>query len=79
MFYQGLNPNLILLDLMMPDMDGWDAFEKIRGIGKLHNTPIAICSSSDSSENIAQGRKYGAVDFIKKPCRDLLERVQKLL
>jgi CheY-like chemotaxis protein len=78
MFYQGLNPSLILLDLMMPDISGWDAFERIRSIGKLHNTPIAICSSSDRSENVAQGKKFGAVDFIKKPCKDLLERVKRL-
>jgi CheY-like chemotaxis protein len=78
MFYQGLNPNLILLDLMMPDMDGWDAFERIRSIGKLHKTPIAICSSSDDQAHVSQAKKVGAVDFIKKPCKDLLERVHKL-
>jgi methyl-accepting chemotaxis protein len=79
LFYQGLIPHLVLLDLMMPDMDGWDAFERIRGIGKLHNTAIAICSGSDSPENIAQAKKIGAVDFIQKPCKDLLIRVKKLL
>ncbi|MDR0314061.1 MAG: methyl-accepting chemotaxis protein [Treponema sp.] len=79
LFYQGLTPNLVLLDLMMPNMDGWDAFERIRRIGKLHNTPIAICSSSDTPENIAQAKKIGAVDFIQKPCKDLMIRVKKLL
>jgi methyl-accepting chemotaxis protein len=79
MFYQGLDPSLVLLDLMMPDMDGWDAFERIRGIGKLHHTPIAICSSSDDPEHTSQARKIGAADFIKKPAKDLLERVKKLI
>jgi CheY-like chemotaxis protein len=79
LFYQGFTPNLILLDLMMPGMDGWDAFERIRGIGKLHNTPIAICSGSDDPEHMAQAKKVGAADFIKKPCRDLLDRAKKLI
>jgi methyl-accepting chemotaxis protein len=79
MFYQGLNPNLILLDLLMPEMDGWDTFERIRGISKLHNTPIAICSGSDDSNNMAQAKKMGAADFIQKPCKDLLDRVKKLV
>jgi CheY-like chemotaxis protein len=79
LFYQGLDPNLILLDLMMPDMDGWDAFERIRGIGKLHNTPIAICSGSDDAEHTAQAKRVGAADFIKKPSKDLLDRVRRLV
>jgi CheY-like chemotaxis protein len=79
LFYQGLSPNLILLDLMMPDMDGWDAFERIRGIGKLHSTPIAICSGSDDPAVMAQANKIGAADFIKKPCKDLLVRVKKIM
>jgi CheY-like chemotaxis protein len=79
LFYEGLDPSLILLDLMMPGMDGWDTLESIRGISKLHHTPIAICSGSDDSEHIAQSKKVGAVDFIKKPCEDLLARVKKLL
>jgi CheY-like chemotaxis protein len=60
-------------------MDGWDTLESIRGISKLHHTPIAICSGSDDPKNIAQAKKIGAVDFIKKPCRDLLDRVRKLV
>jgi methyl-accepting chemotaxis protein len=79
LFYQGLVPNLILLDLMMPDMDGWDAFERIRGISKVHNTPIAICSGSEDPKNIAQAKKIGAVDFIQKPAKDLMSRVRKLV
>jgi CheY-like chemotaxis protein len=79
LFYQGLAPNLILLDLMMPDMDGWGAFESIRRIGKLHNTPIAICSGSDDPKNIAQAKKIGAVDFLQKPCKELLGKVKNLL
>jgi CheY-like chemotaxis protein len=79
MFYEGLDPALILLDLMMPGMGGWDTLERIRGISKLHNTPIAICSGSDDPEQMAQSKRVGAVDFIKKPCKDLLVRIKKLV
>jgi methyl-accepting chemotaxis protein/CheY-like chemotaxis protein len=79
LFYEGLDPSLILLDLLMPDIHGLEAYERIRGIGKLHNTPIAICSGSDDPDHKAQAAKIGAVDYIPKPCKDLLERVKKLL
>jgi methyl-accepting chemotaxis protein len=79
LFYQGLVPDLVLLDLMMPEMSGFDAFERIRGISKLHKTPIAICSGSDDPQNMAQAKRIGAVDFINKPAKDLLGRVKKLL
>jgi methyl-accepting chemotaxis protein len=79
LFYQGLIPNLILLDLVMPEMDGWNAFESIRSISKLHSVPIAFCTSSTDSKDIAHAKKAGAVDYINKPCDDLLVRVKKLL
>jgi CheY-like chemotaxis protein len=79
MFYQGLVPNLVLLDLVMPGMDGWDTFERIRGISQVHNVPIAFCSASSDPEDMAHAKKVGAADFIKKPCDDLLVRVKKLV
>jgi CheY-like chemotaxis protein len=79
MFYQGLVPNLVLLDLVMPGMDGWDTFERIRGISQVHNVPIAFCSASEDLKDIAHAKAVGAVDYIKKPCNDLLVRVQNLL
>jgi methyl-accepting chemotaxis protein len=79
LFYQGLVPNLVLLDLVMPNMDGWHAYERIRGISKLHNVPIAFCSASSDPKDIAHANAIGAVDYINKPCNDLLSRVQKLI
>jgi methyl-accepting chemotaxis protein/CheY-like chemotaxis protein len=79
LFYQGFVPNLILLDLVMPDMDGWHTFERIRGISRVHNVPIAFCSASSDPKDIAHANKVGAVDYITKPCNDLLSRVKKLM
>jgi len=81
LFHQGLVPQLILLDLMMPDMDGWDTFNRIRGIGNLHETPIAFFSASTDPKDIQRATEMGAVDYIKKPFKpdDLLSRVEKMV
>jgi len=81
LFYQGLVPNLVLLDLMMPGMDGWEAFERIRAISKMHEVPIVFFTASDDPEDRVRADKMGAVDFIKKPVKksELLGRIEKIL
>jgi len=81
LFYQGLVPDLILLDLMMPDMDGWNTYSRIKAIGDLHDIPIAIFTASDDPEDMQHAQKIGAVDYIKKPYDkdDLLNRIEKNL
>ncbi|MDR0456036.1 MAG: methyl-accepting chemotaxis protein [Treponema sp.] len=81
LFYQGLVPQLILLDLIMPDMDGWDTYNRIKAISGLHDTPIAFFTSSDDPKDKQQAQEMGAVDFIKKPFEgeDLLSRMEKIL
>jgi PleD family two-component response regulator len=80
-FYQGLVPQLILLDIVMPEMDGWDTYNRIKAISKLHDTPIAFFASLDDPKNIQRAREMGAVDYIKKPIKktELLDRVGKIL
>ena len=77
--YQGLDPSFVLLDLMMPDVSGWDTYEQIRDISKLHKVPIAIYTSSEDPADREHARAMGAADYIKKPCKksELLERVKK--
>jgi CheY-like chemotaxis protein len=81
LFYKGLVPHLILLDIIMPGMGGWDTYERIRSIGELHDTSMAFCSSSDDEKDIQKARKLGAADYIMKPIRkaDLLDKVGKIL
>jgi methyl-accepting chemotaxis protein len=81
LFYQGLVPQLILLDIVMPEMDGWDTYTRIKTISGLHDTPIAFFTSSDDPKNIERANEMGAVDYIKKPIKkaDLLNRVGKIL
>jgi methyl-accepting chemotaxis protein len=81
MFYQGYVPNLVLLDLMMPNMDGWDTFERIHAISNLHHVPIAFVSASTDSADISRANELGAVDYIKKPVEKeiLLEMIEKYI
>jgi len=81
LFYQGLVPKLILLDLVMPDMDGWGTFKRIKAISGLHDTPIAFFTASNDPKDKQQAREMGAVDYIKKPydANDLLKRVEKIM
>jgi len=81
LFFQGYVPNLVLLDLSMPEMGGWDTFLRIRNISKLHQSPIAIYSTSDDPQDRAKAKELGAVDFIHKPAKkaELLEKVSRLV
>jgi len=81
LFYQGLVPRLILLDLIMPDMDGWDTYKRIKAIGGLHDTLIAFFTSSNDPKDIQHAHDMGAVDYIKKPINpdDLKARIKKFI
>jgi len=81
LFYQGLVPQLILLDLIMPDMDGWDTYKRIKAISGLYDTPIAFFTSSNDPKDIQHAQEIGAIDYIKKPYNneDLLRRVKKAM
>ena len=81
LLYQGLVPQITLLDLMMPDMDGWDTYNRIRGISGLHETPIAFFSASTDPKDILHAKEMGAVDYINKPFQpdDLLHRIEKMV
>jgi len=81
LFYQGLVPQLILLDLIMPDMDGWDTYDRVKAISNLHDIPIAFFTTSNDPKDIQHAHEIGAVDYIKKPYDkdDLLRRIEKML
>ena len=80
-FYQGLVRQLILLDLIMPDMDGWDTYGRIKAISNLHDIPIAFFTASSDPKDMQRAHEMGAVDYIKKPFDkdDLIKRIKKLV
>jgi len=81
LFYQGLVPQLILLDLIMPGMDGWHTYNRIKAIGNLHDTPIAFLTASNDPKDMQHAQKMGAADYIRKPYNkdDLLRRVGRII
>ena len=81
LFYRGLVPNLILLDLKMTGMDEWDTCERIKSTSSLHTIPVAIFISSDDPHDKQKAQQMGAVDYIQKPVKkgELLERVGRLI
>lgn len=59
-----LNPDIVLLDLMMPDLDGWETYRRLRELG---DVPIVIISAKASKENIVEGLETGVDDYVPKP------------
>jgi CheY-like chemotaxis protein len=80
-FHQGFVPDIILLDLIMPDMDGWDTFERIKGISGLHEVPIAFFTSSFEIDDIRRAFDIGVVEYISKPVEknELLKTVERMM
>ncbi len=60
-------PDLILLDVIMPDMDGYQVFERLRTNPSTGHIPIIFVSAMDNTESELQGLCVGAVDYIAKP------------
>lgn len=62
-----LKPALILLDVMMPGMDGFEVCRRVRQDPALHRTPVVIVTALEDWESIEIGFQAGATDFIAKP------------
>ena len=74
-------PNLILLDIMMPEMDGIETCEKIRTLKSLENTLIAFLTARNEDYSQVAGFDAGADDYITKPIKPkvLISKVKSLL
>jgi two-component system KDP operon response regulator KdpE len=72
------HPDLVILDLMMPGMDGWEVCESLR---RLSDVPILMLTAMGGSEQIARGLEGGADDYVTKPFANqvLLARARALL
>ncbi|PKH10152.1 DNA-binding response regulator [Planomicrobium sp. MB-3u-38] len=70
--------DIILLDIMMPDMDGWELCREIR---KFSDVPIIMLTAREQQEDIIKGLNLGADDYITKPFNEeeLLARMKALL
>ena len=57
-------PNLVLLDIMMPDIDGWEVAKRIR---QLSDVPIIMLTALQNEDDIVRGLDDGAIDYVTKP------------
>jgi DNA-binding response OmpR family regulator len=74
-------PALILLDLLMPKINGFDFFRQLRKKKATKDTPVIVISAATDEENVQKIMEMGAVDFIKKPVDldYLVEKVESVL
>ena len=74
---QQLNPDLILLDVMMPQIDGWEILQGLKLDDTFRNIPVIVCSAWESTD---LAKSLGANDFLKKPITQerLLSAIQAL-
>ena len=70
--FDKLHPDLVLLDVMMPVMDGWEVCRKIRA---KDNTPIIMLTAKGETYDKVLGLELGADDYIVKPFDQLLDEV----
>lgn len=73
-----VNPDLILLDIMMPEIDGFEVCQRLKTTPSSHHIPIIFLTAKTETDDIVRGFDLGAADFITKPFRakELLARVQ---
>jgi len=74
-------PDLVLLDIMLPDLSGWEICRALRDSTKNHSIPILMLTALSSEEARIKGLSLGADDFLAKPfsIKELLLRIRKMI
>ncbi len=76
-----LLPALAVLDVMMPELDGYEVTRELRTNEATSSMPIILLTARAQTQDAARGLAVGADDYVKKPfdARDLRERIERLL
>jgi DNA-binding response OmpR family regulator len=71
-------PDLVLLDIMMPQMDGWEVLKLLRADDETAQIPVAMLSARTEAGDRVQGLQEGAIDYICKPfsLQELLGKIE---
>ena len=74
-------PDMVLLDVLMPNMDGWEVYRRIRAINSLQDVPVVFFTSVTEKIEITHAYDIGAADYIMKPFEkeELLKRLETTL
>ena len=78
---EDINYDLVLLDVVMPNLDGWETLKAIRKNEKIAHIPIIMLTSVSDANKQISGLKFGADDYVTKPfiLPNLLARIEALL
>ena len=73
--------DLVLLDLMMPEMNGYEVLAEMKDDPKLSEIPVVVMSATDSQDSVSQCLQLGALDYLVKPirmqeCRALTQKMK---
>jgi len=76
-----LNPDLVLLDILLPKIDGWEVLTRIRSDPKFAETPVVVISALTDERSKVQALRGGADDYITKPFSslELVARIEAVL
>ncbi|MDH6535284.1 hybrid sensor histidine kinase/response regulator [Parabacteroides sp. 52] len=71
------HPNLVLLDIMMPEMDGYEVLQHLKSNPETNDIPVIIMSALSDMQSIVKGYQLGAIEYVTKPFQreELLKRV----
>ena len=75
------SPDLILLDLMMPSMDGHETLKLLKENNKTGSIPVLMLTAIGKADSVSRSLELGAIDYIAKPFepKTLLEKIRKAL
>ena len=78
---QEIRPDLILMDVRMPKLTGYDACRQIKTIDSVKDIPVVFLSAKGQDQEIAMGMEVGAIDYILKPFSpdELAQRITDIL
>ena len=78
---QSERPDLVLLDIMMQRMDGWEVLRALKSDESTRDIPVVILSARVEPKDKIRGLQEGAVDYVTKPfaVREILEKVSTIL
>lgn len=78
---EDVNPDIFILDIMMPELDGLSACKQLRKKAIFSETPIILLTAKASADDIKEGEDAGATEYITKPFSPklLIETIERIL